>query len=110
METLNSDYDKVQKMNSKLQKLADTLEDEKMFQMSESDRLSREGEIRETALRAEEERCSRLREELLTAREELSRMYLSRDLLEQQKLEADSLIGNIEKTKSKFYLDYRSFF
>lgn len=101
MDTLSTDYDKVQKANSRLQKLADGLEDEKLFLQSEVDRLSREGELRETALRSEEERCSRLREDLLTAREELSKTYLARDLLEQQKLEAENVISQVEKAKSE---------
>lgn len=33
-------------------------------------------------LRAEEDRCSRLREELLTIREDLNKAYLSKDMLE----------------------------
>jgi rootletin len=50
-------------------------------------------------LRAEEERCSRLREELLTLREEMNKACLSRDMLEQQKMESDGLIAHIEKSK-----------
>lgn len=46
--------------------------------------------------------CSRIREELLTVREELHKTCLSHDLLEQQKLEADTLISSLEKVK----LDY----
>ena len=49
----------------------------------------------------EEERCSKMREELLTLREELSRTALDKDMLEQQKLETDSLISQIEKSKGK---------
>jgi rootletin len=101
---LNADYDKVQKANGRLQKLADNLEDEKLFLQSELDRMGREGELREGALRAEEERCSRLREELLTAREELSKLYLARDLLEQQKMEAEGVISQVEKAKSECHV------
>lgn len=56
------------------------------------------------AYRHEEERSSRLKEELLTLREELSNLYLSRDMLEQQRLESDSLIAHIEKAKG-WYLN-----
>lgn len=54
---------------------------------------------REINLRAEEDRCSRLREELLTLREDMNKAYLSRDMLEQQKMESDGLITQIEKSK-----------
>jgi rootletin len=50
-------------------------------------------------LRAEEDRCSRLREELLTLREDVNKAYLSRDMLEQQKMESDGLITQIERSK-----------
>ncbi|ENN80568.1 hypothetical protein YQE_03011, partial [Dendroctonus ponderosae] len=46
--------------------------------------------------------CSRIREELLTVREELHKACLSHDLLEQQKLEADSLISSLEKVKQDY--------
>ena len=49
--------------------------------------------------RSEEDRSSRIREELLNMREELSKSYLSRDLLEQNKMEADNLISQIEKNR-----------
>lgn len=51
-------------------------------------------------LRAEEERCSRLREETITLREELNKVYLSRDILEQQRIEADNLVVCLEKHKA----------
>jgi rootletin len=54
---------------------------------------------RELNLRAEEDRCSRLREELLTLREDLNKAYLSHDMLEQQKMEADGRIAQIEKSR-----------
>lgn len=54
---------------------------------------------REMNMRAEEDRCSRLREELLTLREDMNKAYLSRDMLEQQKMESDGLIAQIEKSK-----------
>lgn len=66
---------------------------------SEVDRLNHDADLRELNLRAEEDRCSRIREELLTVREELNKLYLSHDLLEQQKLEADNLITALEKNK-----------
>lgn len=50
-------------------------------------------------LRAEEERCSRLKEETLTLREELAKAQLAKDLLEQQKSETDSLLNHIDKTR-----------
>lgn len=54
---------------------------------------------RELSLRSEEDRCSKMREELLTLREDLSKTYLAKDMLEQQKLETDGLISQIEKGK-----------
>lgn len=44
-----------------------------------------------------------MREELLTLREELNKAYLTKDMLEQQKLETDGLIAHIEKNKGDFY-------
>lgn len=40
-----------------------------------------------------------MREEILTLREDLSKAYLAKDMLEQQKLETDGLISQIEKSK-----------
>lgn len=51
------------------------------------------------SLRSEEDRCSKMREELLTLREDLNKAYLAKDMLEQQKLETDGLISHIEKGK-----------
>lgn len=96
---MNLENDRLQKSNHKLQKLTDTLTDEKIFLQTEVDRLNQDANIREINLRTEEERCSRLHEELLTAREELSKMYLSQDMLEQQKIETDGLIIALEKSK-----------
>lgn len=101
IESLNQDYDKLQKINNKLQKEVDTLQDEKIFLQSEVDRLNQESDLREITLRGEEDRCSRIREELLSVREELNKLYLSYDMLEAQKLEADDLISNLEKIKGK---------
>ncbi|XP_046675004.1 uncharacterized protein LOC124363786 [Homalodisca vitripennis] len=73
LETLSADYEKVQKANSRLQKMVDTLEDEKVYLQNEVDRLNKDAEMREMSLRTEEDRCSRLREELLTVREDLNK-------------------------------------
>ncbi|XP_043473527.1 rootletin isoform X3 [Leptopilina heterotoma] len=105
METLNSDYDKLQKSNNKLQKLCENLDDEKMYLQDELGRILKEAELREQTLRLEEERSSKMREEILTLREELSRTSLDRDMLEQQKLETDSLISQIEKSKGDVELE-----
>lgn len=60
-------------------------------------------------LRSEEDRCSKMREELLTLREDLNKAYLAKDMLEQQKLETDGLISQIEKNKGILYIvTYRS--
>lgn len=101
IDSLNQDYDKLQKTNNKLQKEVDTLHDEKIFLQSEVDRLNQEADLREITLRGEEDRCSRMREELLSVREELNKLYLSYDMLEAQKAEADNLVSNLEKIKSK---------
>lgn len=89
----------MQKCNCRLQKDIDSLNEERHFLQAEVDRLNHDSEMRELNLRAEEDRCSRIREELLTVREELNKLYLSHDLLEQQKLEADKLITSLEKVK-----------
>lgn len=57
--------------------------------------------FRELNLRSEEEKCSKMKEELLTLREDLNKAYLTKDMLEQQKLETDALISQIEKSKGK---------
>ena len=46
IESLNADYDKLQKANSKLQKACDSLEDEKLFLQNELDRMAKDAEIR----------------------------------------------------------------
>lgn len=61
---------------------------------------------RELNLRSEEDRCSKMREELLTLREDLNKAYLAKDMLEQQKLETDGLISQIEKNKGIYVLIY----
>lgn len=75
------------------------MQDEKLFLQSEVDRLHQEADIREINLRGEEDRCSRIREELLSVREELNKLYLSHEMLEQQKLESDNLISALEKAR-----------
>lgn len=96
---MNRDYEKLQAINHKLQKELDVLHEEKIFLQNEVDRLNQDADHREMNLRAEEDRCSRMREELLVVREELNKLYLNHDMLEQQKLEADSLIVALEKSK-----------
>lgn len=64
--------------------------------------MGREGELREQALRAEEDRGSRLREELLTTREDLSKACLERDMLQSQKAESDKLLSHLEKGRLIF--------
>jgi rootletin len=46
IEALNSDYEKLQKANAKLQKVSDSLEDEKLFLQSELNRMTKDAEIR----------------------------------------------------------------
>lgn len=57
-------------------------------------------------LHSEEEKCSRMREELLTVREDLSKTQLTRDMLEQQKIETDGLLSQIEKSRGSLELDF----
>lgn len=101
IESLNHDYDRLQKNNNKSQKDLDAVHAEKLFLQSEVERLNQEADLREITLRGEEDRCSRMREELLTVREELNKLYLSYDMLEAQKLEADNVISSLEKTKGR---------
>ena len=89
----------------KLQKELDTLHDEKLYLQSETDRLKQNAEQREMSLHTELDRCSLIREELLTAKEELNKLYLSHDLLEQQKLEADALVASLEKSKFNYQME-----
>ncbi|XP_065072928.1 rootletin isoform X2 [Ochlerotatus camptorhynchus] len=99
VDSLNTDYEKLQNVNSKLQKMYDSLEEEKKMLECELQRVQKDKDIQEMSLRAEEERSSRLREETITLREELNKLYLSRDLLEQQRIESDGLLNMIEKQK-----------
>lgn len=55
------------------------------------------------SLRQEEERGSQAREELIMAREELSKLQLSSELLEQHKAEAETLFAQAEKSKGSFF-------
>ncbi|GBP76814.1 Rootletin [Eumeta japonica] len=105
VESLTSDYEKLQKINSRLEKTIEGLEIEKRALQSEVDHLHREGSTRESVLRAEEERSSRLRSELVTVREELNKIALSRDLLDQQKMEADSILSQMEKHRSDLEIE-----
>ncbi|KAG5673476.1 hypothetical protein PVAND_003521 [Polypedilum vanderplanki] len=99
VESLGLDYEKLQHMNAKLQKAVDSLEEEKKSLLIDLKRISKDKEIIEMNLRAEEERSSRMREETITLREELNKLYLSRDLLEQQRIETDGLLTMIEKQR-----------
>ncbi|XP_026333476.1 rootletin [Hyposmocoma kahamanoa] len=100
VESLTSDYEKLQKINSRLEKNIEALENEKRQLNAEVDHLHREAQNRESMLRAEEERASRFRAELVTVREELNKTSLARDLLDQQKLETDALLSQMEKHRS----------
>ncbi|XP_050535942.1 rootletin isoform X2 [Daktulosphaira vitifoliae] len=99
VENMNEDYDKVQKTNAKLQKLNDTLEDEKMFQQGEIDRLLKEIDLRILSENEIQDRCSCLKEELISVKEELNQVYLDKDLLEQRCLEFEVLQAKMEKIK-----------
>lgn len=46
-----------------------------------------------------------MREETITLREELNKVYLTRDMLEQQRLEADATIGHLEKLRMELEFD-----
>nr|CAI5860125.1 unnamed protein product [Callosobruchus analis] len=70
VESLNLDYDRVQKSNQNLQKELSNVQNEKSFLQAEVERLNQEADLREIALRGEEDRCSRMREELLSLEDE----------------------------------------
>ncbi|XP_070507489.1 rootletin-like isoform X2 [Chironomus tepperi] len=99
VDSLNMDYEKLQHINAKLQKAVDSLEEEKKSLLIDLKRTSKDKEIIELNLRAEEERSSRMREETITLREELNKLYLSRDLLEQQRIETDGLLTMMDKQR-----------
>ncbi|RVE41676.1 hypothetical protein evm_013674 [Chilo suppressalis] len=105
VESLTSDYEKLQKINCRLEKNIESLENEKRTLGAEVDHLHREAANRESVLRAEEERSSRLRSELVSTREELHKTSLCRDLLDQQKLEADSILAQMEKHRSELEIE-----
>ncbi|XP_069357622.1 rootletin isoform X1 [Maniola hyperantus] len=105
VESLTSDYEKLQKINSRLEKNIESLEGEKRALNSEVDRLHREASSRESVLRVEEERSSRMRSELVTLREELNKIALARDLLDQQKIEADAILSQMEKNRSELEIE-----
>lgn len=56
--------------------------------------------------RAEEARSSSLREDIVTLREELNKLYLARDLLEQQRIESDEMLAISEKQKAELEHKY----
>lgn len=99
---MNSDYDKIQKANSKLQKLNDALEDEKMFQQGEIDRLLKEIDIRILSENEVQDRCSCLKEELISIKEELNQVCLDKELLETHCLELEVALAKMEKIKGYY--------
>ncbi|XP_063827112.1 rootletin [Ostrinia nubilalis] len=105
VESLTSDYEKLQKINCRLEKTVESLEAEKRALNAEVDHLHREASNRESILRAEEERSTRLRTDLVSVREELHKTTLCRDLLDQQKLEADAIISQMEKHRSDLEIE-----
>ncbi|KAF7987174.1 hypothetical protein HCN44_011480 [Aphidius gifuensis] len=105
IEELNNNYEKLEKINNKLQKLCSSLEDEKIYLQDELSKMTKDNEIREINFKSEEERSSRMREELLTLRDELSRIYLTKDMLEAQKIETDNVISQIEKSKNDIEIE-----
>lgn len=50
--------------------------------------------------RAEEARSSELRENIISLREELNKLYLANDLLEQQRIESDEMLSICEKQRA----------
>lgn len=105
IDNLTLDYEKLQKINGKLQKNCDSLNNDKIYLQRELEQIKKDNELRELSFRSEEDHCSRMREELVTIREELSCTYMAKDMLEQQKLESDSLITQIEKNKGDLELE-----
>ncbi|XP_038221135.1 rootletin [Zerene cesonia] len=105
VESLTSDYEKLQKVNHRLEKAIEALESEKRSLNSEVEHLHRELTSRDSVLRSEEERSSRLRSDLVSTREELNKTALARDLLEQQKLEADAVLSQMDKNRSELEIE-----
>ncbi|XP_017113635.1 rootletin [Drosophila elegans] len=104
-ESLSTDYEKLQLNCGKLQKRIDSMEEDKKAVELEIQRILKDKNITELNLRSEEDRSSRLREETISLREELNRVSLNRDLLEQQRIESDNLINLLEKQKSDLEYD-----
>lgn len=55
--------------------------------------------FRELTNRINEDRCSQMLDECLTFKEELNRERLEKELLEQNRSEAESLLAYLEKAK-----------
>ncbi|XP_067617480.1 rootletin isoform X1 [Eurosta solidaginis] len=104
-DNLSSDLEKLQLKNGKLQKRIDLLEDDKKAVELEIQRILKDKNIIEMNLRSEEDRGSRLREEIISLREELNSVSLNRDLLEQQRIESENIINLIEKQKADMEYD-----
>ncbi|KAM8707256.1 hypothetical protein ACLKA7_011364 [Drosophila subpalustris] len=104
-ENLSGDFEKLQLNYGKLQKRIDSMEEDKKAVELEIQRILKDKNITELNLRSEEDRSSRLREETISLREELNRVSLNRDLLEQQRIESDNLISLLEKQKSDLEYD-----
>ncbi|KAH8276985.1 hypothetical protein KR026_003142 [Drosophila bipectinata] len=104
-ENLSGEYEKLQLNCGKLQKRIDSMEEDKKAVELEIQRILKDKNITELNLRSEEDRSSRLREETISLREELNRVSLNRDLLEQQRIESDNLINLLEKQKSDLEYD-----
>ncbi|XP_017860567.1 PREDICTED: rootletin [Drosophila arizonae] len=104
-ENLSADFEKLQLNYGKLQKRIDSMEEDKKAVELEIQRILKDKNITELNLRSEEDRSSRLREETISLREELNRVSLNRDLLEQQRIESDNLINLLEKQKCDLEYD-----
>ncbi|EDW81196.1 uncharacterized protein Dwil_GK11156 [Drosophila willistoni] len=104
-ENLSGEFDKLQLNYGKLQKRIDSMEEDKKAVELEIQRILKDKNITELNLRSEEDRSSRLREETISLREDLNRVSLNRDLLEQQRIESDNLICLLEKQKSDLEYD-----
>lgn len=97
---ISGDYEKLQNSRSNIQRVADSLSEEKRLLQIDLQRVLKDKEITELNLRAEEGRSTTLREDIVTLREELNKIYLARDLLEQQRLESDEMLAITEKQKA----------
>ncbi|ALC47431.1 Rootletin [Drosophila busckii] len=104
-EHLSGEFEKLQLHAGKLQKRIDAMDEDKKAVELEIQRILKDKNITEMNLRSEEDRSSRLREETISLREELNRVSLNRDLLEQQRIESDNLINLLEKQKSDLEYD-----